>query len=131
MFNVLLTHQFYSFDFRARPPKYISKLIITFIWVISILFSIPMALALRVIQMPFRKYSLHRVEMVVFMRTEYFFFVTENGDLSGTYPFCDVVNFADNFATYRYYLSFVQVITHFIRTGVHFMNQNIWRISGT
>lgn len=47
---------FYSFICRARPPKYISKLIIAFIWIISILFSIPMALALRVVQIPFRKY---------------------------------------------------------------------------
>lgn len=54
-FNTL----FQFFNLRARPPKYISKLIITFIWIISILFSIPMALALRVIQIPFRKCCLN------------------------------------------------------------------------
>lgn len=55
-----LTHHFDSFRCRARPPKYISKMIIAFIWIISILFSIPMAVALRVIQMPFRKYPRDR-----------------------------------------------------------------------
>lgn len=33
---------------RARPPRYISKIIIAFIWVISLAFAIPMAIALRV-----------------------------------------------------------------------------------
>lgn len=40
-----------SFQFhRARPPRYISKIIIAFIWVISLAFSIPMAIALRVVK---------------------------------------------------------------------------------
>lgn len=38
------------FLFRARPPKYVCKIIITVIWIVSLVFAIPTAIALRVVQ---------------------------------------------------------------------------------
>ncbi|XP_055323157.1 tachykinin-like peptides receptor 99D [Sitodiplosis mosellana] len=83
---------------RARPPRYISKIIIAFIWVISLAFSIPMAIALRVV----KENSYQVLPDKTIEKIEY--------------PFCNTGNMdAEKFQQYRYYLVFVQ---YFIPFGV-------------
>lgn len=43
--------------FRARPPKYISKIVIVVIWVLSSLFSLPFMIAFRVFDVVDTRYS--------------------------------------------------------------------------
>lgn len=48
---------------RARPPKYVCKIVITLIWIVSLLFGIPIAISLEVIQVVDERISEWRISL--------------------------------------------------------------------
>ncbi|KAL5293298.1 tkr-3 family protein [Megaselia abdita] len=80
---------------RAAPTKFVSKIVISGIWIVSIAFSIPCIIAFRVVNLEER--------------------VKEDEEiLNVTRPFCDNVNLSEEqLASYRYSIVFVQYVVPF------------------
>lgn len=80
---------------RARPTKFVSKAIICSIWIASIAFAVPMAIALRVVNLTeeIRK---------------------DNVTSNFSRPFCENINLSkEQIQSYRYYLVIVQYVIPF------------------